>query len=1220
LSFRFILGRAGSGKTRYCLEAVAAELRRSPDGPPLILLIPEQATFQTDRALVCLPGVPGSIRAHVLSFNRLAWRVFAETGGAARRHIDELGKAMALRVLLGRRRQQLRVFSGLAGQAGFLSRLARTISELHAYGIGPEHLDAGYQSLAALGRADTALAGKLHDLAVITRDLQDYLAGRWVDPDDYLTLLAAKLRERPACVDGARVWVDGFAGFTPQELGVLTALLEVAAEVNLALCLDPDDLADPGDEPSTFRPTLKTYHFLADLVSTAGVKRAQPVRLTGSPRFNSTAALAHLEREYPRVRPRPFGAGVAPAGETRDFAITLVAAESKRAEVAAAGREMVRLAREKGYRWREMSVVVRYLDDYADLLQSTLADYGVPYFLDRRRPVAYHPLVEFVRSAVETALTGWAAEPVFRLLKTDLLSRSPDPNIPPLLRSDVDLLENYVLAHGIRGAAWTQESPWGWRRVFSLDRTAPPDPATDELLARVDGIRRRVAAVLGPFVDRVRGTRTDAHAGQPGTPEAVRPAEGRLTVREAAAALWELIERAGVPATMDEWRRECLATGRPGRAQEHERVFYDLTGLLDQLAENLGEHPAGLPELARILEAGLESLQLGLVPPSLDQVMVGSIERSRQPELKVCFVLGVNDGVFPAASPEDVVFDDRERSELAGCGMDLAPGGREKILNEDYLVYIALTRACERLWVSYARAGDDGRALAPSAVITRLMALYPGLEERAVTLAPGPAGVCCEAETLSELARLLASAARAGGLVRAGSLAHDAEDPTPWLEAYNWLVADPERRERARAALASIHYRNVATDLLADLAGSLYGRPTRVSISRLQAYAACPFSHFAGSGLRLEPRPRQQLKAPEIGNYYHAVLSVFTQDLLREGADLARLGPEDIARRLDQAVETVSPRLSSEVLMSTARNRYLAERLRSTVGRTLEVLQEHARRSSFRPVTPELRFSLDLLDCRLRGVFDRLEVAEAGARPYVRVIDFKSAGKRYDVRRTYHGLDIQLPAYLLAATGPDSRWDEPEEAGGPLPPAGALPAGAFFFPVADPMVVAKWPLDDEALQLERWKELRIRGVVLADPEVIRLMDRPTGQPGPPLLPTFLNKDGSPRKGGGALRPEEMRTLLDFTRLRLAELAGQMARGRIDIQPYRRGRSETACRYCDYRPVCRFDPGAGDAYRRLAWGKEDGFWALIDERVKRESAGAEPITSGSPAGSGRRGER
>lgn len=1196
MSFRFILGRAGSGKTRYCLDAVAAELRRSPDGPPLILLVPEQATFQMDRALATLPGIGAVVRAQVLSFHRLAWRVLGETGGAARPHIDEVGKAMALRALLARRRGELRVFHSTAGRPGFIDRLARTISELHAYGVTPEDLRAGYESLAALGRGDTALAGKLHDLAVISGDLAEYLTGRWVDPGDYLSLLAARLELRPPCVAGARVWVDGFAGFTPQELAVLEALLGAAAEVSVALCLGPEDLDGPRDGSSTFHPVLRTYDVLTALATKAGAGPADPVVLTGAPRFAAAPALAHLAREYPRPRPRPFGGR--PDADP-GAGLTLVEAETRRAEVLAAAREMVRLAREEGFRWREMSVLVRSLDGYAELLQSTLAEFSIPFFLDHRRPMAYHPLIQFVRSAVEAAATDWAAWPVFRLLKTDLA---------PLSREEVDLLENYVLAHGVRGRAWTRDEPWAWRRFFSLDETLPPDPAAEERLARVDSLRRRVAALLGPFV------------------AAVTSGGGRrreVPVRERVAALRRLLDTAGVPATLAAWRAEAAAAGRPDVSQEHERALDGLLGLLDQMAANLGEGTLPLSEFGRILEAGLENLRPGRVPPGLDQVLVGSVDRSRQPDIRACFVLGANDGVFPGLQVEDVIFDDREREELrASYGMDLSPSAADRAFSEDYFVYIALTRPSERLWVSYARSDDQGRALAPSPLVARLRQMFPVLSRtgavREAGLTPSPGEVASDAEALAGVARFLAESRRrrpAPAGSAAGPVAR--EDAAGWLEIYNWLVADPERRRRADAALRAVGHRNRAVRLDGGLVATLLGRAgpdlvVSASVSRLEEYGRCPFSHFARAALRLEPRPRQQLRAPEIGTYYHAVLSVFTRGLIADEADLAGLGPAEVASRLRRAVEEVRPRLESDILASTAYYRYLGERLERTVGRTVEVLAEHARRSRFRPVGVEIRFVLPLelappgasegapgapppqaqLRTQLTGVVDRLEAAETDAGVLVRVIDFKSRRRHFRAGRTFVGLDLQLPVYLLAAVDPAARWP-----GRGTGSAAAVPTGALFFPVTDPFVRAAGPLDDEALRRERARSVRLGGLVLAEPEVLDLMDREAAGTAPPILPVSFTSRGRLRASSAGVTRVQLELLVSFARRKVGEMMGAMLTGSVDIAPVSESPRVAACRYCDYRAVCRFDPGAGDQPRRVVVPPENRAWELMGREAQ-----------------------
>lgn len=1197
MPFRFVLGRAGSGKTRYCLEAVARELRRGPDGPPLILLVPEQATFQMDRALVSLPGVPGTARAQVLSFRRLALRVMAETGGAARPHIDEVGKVMALRALLSRRQDQLCVFGSCLDSLGFLSRLVRTLGELRAYSIGHQELERACERLAATAQDDTLLAGKLRDLAIISRELEDYLEGRWVDPDDHLAFLAGRLGSRPSCVAGASVWVDGFAGFTARELDVLIALADTVEELSVALCVDPVEARSSGRSgPSAFHPALRTYDALLGRLAQAGVERAEPVVLKGDPppRFAGSPALAHLERNYPRPVPGPYR-GPTPDSDTAPPGLALVVANSRHAEVAAAAREMVRLAREEGYRWRDMSLVARRLEPYAGIIEATLVDYGVPYFIDRRRPVTYHPLVEFARSAVEVAHDDWAPGPLFRLLKTDLW---------PLPRADVDVLENYVIAHGLRGCrTWTRDEPWRWRRVFALDETAPPDPATEDVLDRVDSLRRQVAALLSPYASRLAGGEEAAGGSPPATFE------------DRAAALWELVEAAGVPATLERWAGEAIEAGRPDEAQEHEQVLKGFCRVLDQMVTNLGSWPVSTEEFGRTLEAGLATLTLSLVPPSLDQVTVGAIDRSRQPDVRASFVLGVNDGVFPAMHRDDTIFDDRERADLAeGYGLDLAPSSREKALAEDYFAYIALTRASERLWVSHTLADSDGKAMAPSQVVSALKAMFPTSAVTPVSLEPEEATeLCAEGEVTTQVTRVLAEARRREGPIGgdsgdggghgggpAGAGGHGPRVPPAVLEAYNWLVKDDLRRQRARAALASLGYRNRSGDLAPELARLLYGKPARVSVSRLERFAACPFSHFASAGLALRPRPRQRLAAPEIGSYYHAVLNLFSRRLAADDLDLAQLDDETVAGRLREAVDEVAPRLESDILASRARYRYLAERLERTVRRTLKVLREHARRGSFRPVGTEMRFVRMPSageDVTLRGVVDRVEVARTGTESFVRVIDFKSGGRRYDFGKTHAGLDVQLPAYLLAATAPETEWEEAIAAR----PGRPVPAGAFFFPVADPYVRAERPLGDEDLERERLTRVRVRGFVLADPDVLRLMDRDIESTGKsrPLLPLTLTASGKARKGEPVVSKQQMRTLLDFTLLKLRSLTASVAAGEIGIRPAFASPGETACRFCDYRPVCRFDLKAGDEYRRLRRLKGDDVWAEMEKEVEKE---------------------
>ncbi|KKM08757.1 ATP-dependent helicase [Clostridiales bacterium PH28_bin88] len=1168
MSLRFILGRAGTGKTYTCLEGIRQSLRENPAGPPLVLLVPEQATFQMDYALISTPDLPGVSRAQVLSFRRLAWRVFLEAGGAARPHIGELGKRMALRALLQRRQADLAIFCRAARQPGFTDRLARTIAELRVYGINEKDLESQYAALARAGTDATVLAGKLHDLAIVYRDFETYLQGRYVDPDDYLTLLAERLQDAPS-VQGATFWVDGFTGFTPQEYRVLGALLRSASRVHVTLCLDHRELVCPPQETDLFHPTRETYHKLVDLAKNMGARIEEPLTLTPpiNPRFTSRA-LAHVETQF-------FGRpGREYTGEVDE--ISLVGAANRWAEVEAVAREIIRLCRDQGYRWRDMAVILRDMDAYQGLVAAVFTDYGIPYFIDRKRPVLHHPLVELLRAALEVVVTNWACDPVFRYLKTDLV---------PVSRGAVDELENYVLAHGIRGRRWIDDKPWRYRRQYTLGEEREVSPGEEATLARINRTREKAAGALGRFYRKLASSK-----------------QGRLlTVSQVTTALFELLVDLRVPDTLERWRREAEEAGDLDAAREHSQVWDGVVSLLDQVVEALGEEEMDLPEYAQVLEAGLESLRLGLIPPGLDQVLVGTVERSRNPDLMAAFMVGINDGIFPARAAEDEIFTDGERDELASRGVHLAPPGRVRLFHEQYLVYIALTRASERLWISYPLADQEGKALAPSSIIGRVKELFPGLKESFLGLEPAGAVINDLTEDTPELEFIIN---RRRTVAYLGSLLRKAETGRPlpllWAYVYQWYISDEARRSEAGRVLDSMRYGNHVERLPEELVREIFGNPISTSVSRLESFAACPFSHFAAHGLGLRERTIYRLEAPDMGAFFHAALKVFVDRLRERSLDWGTLEDDQRYLLVQEVVEDLAPKLQGEILLSSARYRYLSRSLRRTLHRAVGALGAHARQGCFRPAAVEVGFGYPgelpplRLELRpgwfmeLKGRIDRVDSARGKEREYIRVIDYKSRATDLRIRDVYHGLALQLLTYLGVALEHADQL-----AGGP-----ATPAGVLYFGVQDPMVHAVGPLTGEELNKEIRKKLKMRGLVLDDPEVVELMHG--GLSGrSDLIPVTVKKDGtlSQGKGSRVVTPEQVDMLLKFLHHRLRQLGRRITRGEAQVAPYRQG-TRTPCTYCAFKPACQFDSLVeGNGYRFLRDAAEEFWWKKIAEVVE-----------------------
>lgn len=1158
MSIRFIIGRAGTGKTRACLDAVRQELIRQPAGPPLILLVPEQATFQTEYALASTPGLPGFIRAQVLSFRRLAYRVLQEVGGAARAHIGELGKRMLLRRLLDHRKGQLKAFRRSAGQPGFTDTLASALGEMKTYCVGPADIEQALSLLQDTGETDQ-LTNKLEDISLLYCDLEEAMAGRYTDPDDYLNLLANRLKQSEA-VRGSTVWVDGFSGFTPQEYRVLAALAGIARQVNITLLLGAESLAGKPDETNMFYNIRETYEMLAEMAVQEKIALERPLILDGGNHRYFSSSIAYLEKNYFNL--------LAPPMSEQAAGVTLVTAANPGAEVEGVAREIIALCRDRGFRYREIGIILRDLGAYADLISTIFADHGIPVFIDQKRQVMHHPLVELVRAALEVAVTDWTYNPVFRFLKTDLA---------PVSREEVDLLENYVLAHGIRGSRWIDGKPWVYRRQLSLEEDLEITELEAMELETINRIRGQAVCELAVFT------------------KAFNQSE---TTREKTAALYSLLDAMEVPQHLESWSKKNEAEGRLVAAREHAQVWNGLMALLDQVVETLGDELLNGAEYSAMLDAGLESMRLGLIPPGLDQVMVGSLERSRSPGLRVAFVMGVSDGVLPARLAEQGILTETERDRLRLLGLNLAPGVRRRLFNEQYLVYIALTRAAEHLYLSCPLADEEGGAIMPSQVLARVRELLPNVEERSWPVEPDPAFLD-DLEFVTNPQRSLSYLAARIREARAGSPIHPL-----WWDVYTWFVGSRYKTDCARV-LAGLFYSNREGKLPSGLGRVLYGRPLRTSVSGVEKFRACPFAHFLSHGLNLRERAEFRLGAPDVGQFFHASLKLFGDRVNEQGIAWGQLNREQCKNMAGEVVDQLAPKLQSEILLSSERSRYITGKLKRIVQRAAQVLCEHSRRGRFQPVGLELYFGPDgdlpavtftLRDgseMLLTGRIDRVDAVQGEAGVYLRVIDYKSGKLTIDLPDIYHGLRLQLLAYLDVAL-----MHAQKLAGG----AEGLPGAILYFRIDDPLIKTDGGIPQEdVLEKRLLQELRMTGMVLADSTVVKLMDTELAAESD-LIPVRIKKDGDFAARSTVFTREQFELLRAFLRVQLISAGSDIIDGVVDIAPLRRG-TVRSCRYCPFKPVCQFDILIeGNTYKNVPVEDRAAIWRKLEREAGGEDNG------------------
>jgi ATP-dependent helicase/nuclease subunit B len=1170
MTVRFILGRAGSGKTHHCLEAVRRRLNQDPiNGPRLILLVPEQASQQIEGAILRSPGeVTAAHRAEVLSFQRLAHRVLESVGGPVRQALTEPAQAMVLQHLTANLSGSLQYYRRLDRLGGFVSRLGATITELIQEGVTPDEL----ASASTQREDDPVHEAKLHDIRTIYSAYIEYLGRGRLDPHQHLRI-ARESFDRCEWLHGAEVWVDGFASQSGEEIQTLLALARLSVHTEITMLVDPKLCVGSSATLSNhaaqnlFAKTLKTYQELHGCLADAGLQIEDALVLDGGPRrFQRFASLARLEQSLFMPSPQP-------APEAVVEGVELIELPSRRIEVDYAVSRLCQWVQMPNapYRYRDVAIIVRDLEPYHDLLTEALQSREIPFFIDRRRPMVHHPLVELLRGGAAVAAEAMSMESVRLVLKTGLLDIPIDA---------ADELENYLLAHGLAGFDTWHCPEWSFHRRDSLNKHGE-GPATSEAdeLARINAARRCLLAYLDPWMEFAR--QAGGHTGAGWT-----------------AGILEWLARLNASRILSQWADEAEQDGRLDEAEEHRQVWREIMSFLDDLAFAFSDVTLTIHEFTDALEAGLSGLTLGLVPPTVDQVLVGSIERSRHPDIKAAVVLGFNDGVFPKRPAEDSILNDDDRAALLTAGVRVGAPSRERVLDESLLVYIALTRASEVLVVTYATADDEGKTLRPSPFVDSLLAACPGLTATVVS-DPARSRSMWDLLCTSDLRRRLTMEFRSRPPLAMDETESDPSDEpteeggsrpvsrgtTPsaargrWNELYDGVRESLSLDAVSLRALASLGEREDARISPATIE-RLFAGPLRTSVSQLETYAACPFQYFVKHVLRLRERVEATVKPVDIGKIHHGILEDFIDVLSSRGKGLDQLSDGDILGGLRESCERVATRLPEGGVLYNARDAYLYRRSARHLARVIQAQRRVASSGSARPRRVELPFGFDDLGglpalelstpagrrVLVRGFIDRVDLAELGDDLLGVVIDYKDTrNKRLDMSKVFHGLSLQLLAYLLVLA----------ERGQSLVARPIQPIGALFVSLASKYQKVDHPDDqEESREAALEGSFRPRGILLADK--FHALDRTFDGGRSAEYNFFRKKDGAIGyvESTDATAGADFLNTLAHTRAKLSELSDRVLDGDVAVRPYRLG-TFSPCTWCPMTGVCRFEMGVCD---------------------------------------------
>ncbi len=1126
MAVRFIIGRAGSGKTHRCLEEITAACAADPLGPPIIYLVPEQASYLAEKSLLEFGPVDGYTRAQVLSFTRLAEYVYARSPASGLPRLSNNHRALIATLLVAWRRGD--GAQGLLLTPGIEEAILDFISEAKQYTASADRLRAVAESLRRSheknpSRIAPLLDAKLQTLAALLDDYHKFIADRFEDPQDTLTNLHDQILGGNL-FQSAEIYIDGFIDFTPAEEKVLLSLAGKARRMTIAMLGDPDSTrrwmdGSPQAPSRLFRTTEQTFQHLASLLSENQVETEPVVYTEAEPGRFHAPDIQYIEQDF--LKPL--------AGEPRSPEnIEFSQAENVQQEARLAVERIARWRAERGWDYGEIAIMARSLEEYAAPLEDAFRTLRIPHYIDQALPLETHPLVLGIQSLIRAALYPSQTDYLLQLGKSGFL---------PVEREHADLLENHVLQYPRTRADWYSPDPWPTHPSRSPMDEDEARAQSEQFPPEVEEARLRIAKT----VERFRNAYTKESQK-----------EGRL--RDFLESLARVID--GV-------------VGEQSWEPEDESILGRIGQLLGEEAEVAGDEVVSWELAGDLTIRALGALGLPRIPPMLGEVFVGEAGRSRQPPARAVILLGLAEGVFPRVTTNASLLNDNEREELEGLGLELRPTSKVRFERESLFAYRVLSAASHALLLSYPRVLADGSTAYPSTYWNDLARKF-GIDTPRHELPDDDPSRSWRARELasSALRRLDRTHEEGPDALAAG--------PFAWAALKNRTLLDEARAVRQAAA-----WKNEAR-LDPESLERFYKKRLTASASQLDSFGKCPFQHYVRYLLRPQEAVQPELSDSDAGLFCHAVLRNLTS-ALREKDMLRHDVTEDQLRPIfDQAVAGPRGRMDRAGLTSQPSGRMLIDRVTETLWDVARWIIESLSTLPFKPAYEEALFRdskeaqygplevaglPDGWEFLIRGQVDRIDTLAFRGRELAVAVDYKLRRKKFHFDYWDSGENFQLPLYLLSIRSSQG--------------LGLSPAGGVYLGLMPEEVKGK----EKPRRYEGIFDASILAATMGAGEKGNPWTRLAyiqGSSGDPFE--------EPRGSGTAITAQQLESLLIKTEEKLVEAGRRIISGDAAVAPARHGKQTACsyCSYgaicgVDYRlnrAVLKQSPGRREILARL----------------------------------------
>lgn len=1065
MGLRFIYGRAGTGKTTYCFNEIKKGINKNKK---IYIITPEQFSYSAEKKLLEILETDASINAEVVSFSRLANRIFTEVGGANDILISKSAKAMLIHSILEKEKKNLKF---LGNSKDNIDLVLKEITELKKHNISTEILDNEINNIENI-----ELKEKIKEINNIYKKYENYIKNRFIDEEDILTKLYSKIPQSKV-FENSVVYIDEFAGFTKQEYNIVTEIVKKADEVNITVCTDNLE-KNTDKENDIFYFNKQFIKLLTECGQNVDEKIEKPIFLKNKFRFKNSE-LNHLEENIYNINYNIF------EGENKN--IKLFIAKTPYTEIEYVAENITKLIREQGLQYNEIAIITKNIENINNIAKAIFSKYNIPIFIDEKTEITENIIIKYVLSILEIYSSNWSTESVFNYIKSGFVD---------IDKNDIYKLEKYTKKFGINRNKWYKKE---WQENEELRKK-----------------------IVNPLLNLKKEL------------------EKEKTAKKISENIYKYLIENNIQEKINKKIDKLIKINENKIAEEYASSLNILIDVLDEIVAFFQDEKMSYDEYKEILKIGLKNKELGKIPQFIDQVILGDVNRSRSHKVKAVFIIGINDGVFPSINKNEGFLNDNDRELLKNNNLEIAKGTLDNLYEDQFNIYKALTTAEEKLYLSYTSSNKEGAALRPSVIISKIKKIFPGIKEES-DIINKKSVITNKRATYEELLKNIRK-------LKNGEKIDDI-----WIDVYNWYNQNEYWKDKLNNNLKGLEYTNKAEKIKKENIKKLYGETLKTSISRLEQYRRCPFSFHLTYGLKLKEQEEYKLNPIDTGSFMHDVVDSFFERV----EDIKVLENEEIEKIIEEIINEKLKLEKNYIFTSSPKFIVLTNRLKKTIKESIKYIVYQMKLSDFQVSGHEVEFTKKIDNIEIIGKIDRMDIGENEDGEFIRIIDYKSSEKNIDLNQMMAGTQIQLLTYIDAISEQEHKE----------------PAGVLYFNLIEPIISSSKNLTDEEIEEKIRKSFRMKGLILADIKIIKMMDKTLDKGASNIIPAYIDKEGNISKNrSSTVTKEQFSNLQKTIKKIIKQISEEILSGKIDIKPlYNKASKSASCKYCEYKTVCAFNP-------------------------------------------------